>query len=606
MNSKNLPSKEILEKAQTNINLALKMMATESLVALKFLGIAQRRWRNVPTLRLNALLNPLALDINPYFAAIMEPGILLSCFYTESIRIALHHCSRTAYPINAFTLSSEFICANQAKSAIPYTKKELKRYFLNEDSFQNITKKDFFLEERVEDWKKNKSYDVLNSSINTTHTINLLNLFTRLKNLSKKDFLTFNSQEEALIFYTYPGIIKENDELSNKGNSDLEEDSDSDSNQEENSSSGSGPSQDSDSSQETDSEQEEESNSNTCQNNSNSSRDSDLDQEENSSSESGRSQDSNQEEDSKDPTSEEESNSNSSQNNSNSDQDSNSISESGPSQDSQEENSTSEEELEEESNPDIHLDGNNTSYENPCNETAAEWREDDNINKTIENIAFEAMELGSNDWGTMSNSGLKGTIIAVNTPKIDQRQILKRFGQSVKISLKDKTRMKPNRRKNAEFGSVGKRSKITSKILFAVDTSGSMAYDAISLGITIATKCLPGAEINLCYWDTIATEPMDISNLSKMKEYENVCGGGGTNPSCVFDMLKKNKHHYDGVIIFSDMFFPSPCKEKKKTIWISTTPRNSSCQSCIPTWGTRIELKELLKSDNPNIKTDFL
>ena len=581
MNSKNLPSKEILEKAQTNINLALKMMATESLVALKFLGIAQRRWRNVPTLRLNALLNPLALDINPYFAAIMEPEILLSCFYTESIRIALHHCSRTAYPINAFTLSSEFICANQAKSAIPYTKKELKRYFLNEDSFQNITKKDFFLEERVEDWKKNKSYDVLNSSINTTHSINLLNLFTRLKNLSKKDFLTFNSQEEALIFYTYPGIIKENDELSNKGNSDLEEDSDSDSNQEENSSSGSGPSQDSDSEQEENSDQEEESNSNTSQNNSNSSQDSDLDQEENSISEPGSSQDSQE----VDSTSTKEENSSL----------------------GQEENLTSkEEELEEESNPDIHLDGNNTSYENPCNETAAEWREDDNINKTIENIAFEAMELGSNDWGTMSNSGLKGTIIAVNTPKIDQRQILKRFGQSVKISLKDKTRMKPNRRKNAEFGSVGKRSKITSKILFAVDTSGSMAYDAISLGITIATKCLPGAEINLCYWDTIATEPMDISNLSKMKEYENVCGGGGTNPSCVFDMLKKNKHHYDGVIIFSDMFFPSPCKEKKKTIWISTTPRNSSCQSCIPTWGTRIELKELLKSDNPNIKTDFL
>lgn len=599
MNPQNYPSKEILEKAQTNINLALKMMATESLVALKFLGIAQRRWRNVPTLRLNALLNPLALDINPYFAAIMEPSILLSCFYTESIRIALHHCSRTAYPINAFSLSSEFICANQAKSAIPYTKKELKQYFLNEDSFQNITKKDFFLEERVEDWKKNKSYDVLNSSINTTHSINLLNLFTRLKNLSKKDFLTFNSQEEALIFYTYPGIIKENDELSNKGNSAQEEDSDSDSDQEENSSSEAGPSQEADSgqeddsdseeesnsSQETDSEQEEnsdqeESNSNTSQNNSNSSQDSDLDQEENSIPEPRSSQDSQE----VDSTSTKEENSSL----------------------SQEENSTSKEELEEEYNPDIHLDGNNTSYENPCNETAAEWREDDNINKAIENIAFEAMELGSNDWGTMSNSGLKGTIIAVNTPKIDQRQILKRFGQSVKISLKDKTRMKPNRRKNAEFGSVGKRSKITSKILFAVDTSGSMAYDAISLGITIATKCLPGAEINLCYWDTIATEPMDISNLSKMKEYENVCGGGGTNPSCVFDMLKKNKHHYDGIIIFSDMFFPSPCKEKKKTIWISTTPRNSSCQSCIPTWGTRIELKELLKSDNPNIKTDFL
>ncbi len=493
--SKNYPSKEIIDKAKNNIDLALKTLSTESFVALKFLSMAQKRWRNVPTLRLNAKISPLALDINPYFAAILDYKILLSCFYLESIRIALHHCTRSAYPLNAFTLSSEFIGAEQAKSSIPFTKKELKSYFLTENSFSTIDKSEFFLEERVENWKVKKSYDELNSTIFNSHTKNLLNLFNRSKKLNKSDFLTFNDENEALLFYTYPGNITENDELNSSSNSENDSSDDITENDELNSSSNGS----------------------------------------------------------------------------------------------------------EESDEKIHIDGNTAIGETPTNGTANDWVDNDNIEKSIENIAFEAMEAGNNDWGTLTNSEIKQKIIAVNTPKIDQRQILRKFGQSVKSNNLSKTRMKLNRRKNAEFGSVGKRNTYTSKLLFAVDTSGSMLEEVISLGITIACKSLPDAEIKLCYWDTIATEPMDIDNLNRAKEYEGVCGGGGTNPSCVFDMLKKihSKEHFDGVIIFSDMFFSNPSLEKKKTIWISTTCNNEKENSgCFPTWGTRIDLKDLLMSDD--------
>lgn len=502
MKNDTLPSKEIIKTAQEHIDLALKVLATESFVASRFLSLAQRRWRNVPTMRLNATIVPLALDINPYFAATMPANLLLSCFYTECIRIALHHCTRSATPENAYTLASIFICEKQAKSSIPYNKIDFKKYILSEKDFFNITQNEFFLEERIEDWKKNKSFDILNTTISSTYSSILNNLFNKMKKLNKKEFLIFNNIEEAFSLYYYPGIISEENQNQNSGNSSESNDSNSDSDESNNTG-----------------------------------------------------------------------NSNSSESNDNNSQ--------------QIGDST------------IYLDGNQSNKENPSNGTSKEWQEEESINKAIQHAASEMKDLSSNDWGTLDNSSLKTSIIAINAPRIDEREILKKFNQTVKDIQINKTRMKPNRRKNADFGTIGYRHKYKSKVLFAVDTSGSMDDESISLGITIAIKCLPDAEIKLCYWDTHATEPIDIKYMKNRNEYANVCGGGGTMPNCIFDMLKtiNIKTHYDGVIVFSDMFFASPTKEKKKTIWISCTNKEDAKLTCYPTWGTRLELDDLIKSE---------
>jgi hypothetical protein len=55
-----------------------------------------------------------------------------------------------------------------------------------------------------------------------------------------------------------------------------------------------------------------------------------------------------------------------------------------------------------------------------------------------------------------------------------------------------------------------------------------------------------------------------------------VTGRGGTNPQCVFDMLRDNKlvRKYSGIIIFSDMIFDEIPKPREipvdNMLWICT------------------------------------
>lgn len=172
----------------------------------------------------------------------------------------------------------------------------------------------------------------------------------------------------------------------------------------------------------------------------------------------------------------------------------------------------------------------------------------------------------SQKWGKHSGNAL-ASIVAANTPKISYKEVIRRFNTSVTTSKQISTRMKPNRRFGLE--APGRRRVYTTKILFALDVSGSMSDEDIAEGFAVVNACCKHAEV---HWMTFDTEIHDIA--TKMKKAQNmfkVCGRGGTEPAPV--LAYADEHKYDGVVIFSDMDFYSNQKKPRraKVLWLGST-----------------------------------
>lgn len=194
------------------------------------------------------------------------------------------------------------------------------------------------------------------------------------------------------------------------------------------------------------------------------------------------------------------------------------------------------------------------SQEGSQSDASALWKEDPMTAAEV-NEMIKVME-ASNNWGSLGGS-LVGQIVASTKVKIDYRKVMQSFRAEVLSSKRHLTRMRPNRRSGFEnFGSV---YSLTSRLLVAVDVSGSTTDEMVSNFFGIINKFFKYGieEIDVIQFDAdIKGEPMTLKKAKRGSI--GITGRGGTCFQPVIDYCAQRKHYYQGLIILTDGYASEP------------------------------------------------
>jgi len=204
-------------------------------------------------------------------------------------------------------------------------------------------------------------------------------------------------------------------------------------------------------------------------------------------------------------------------------------------------------------------------------ENAEEW----DFDELIQHVINDKVEIAQQNklWGSVQGS-LQETIIASLTPKVDYRSILKAFRASVLSQRRWLTRMKPSRR--YEFQYMGSRREFNTKLLVAIDVSGSMDKQAITYGYSVINHFFKyGIEqVDVIQFDSIIQG--ELMSLKKAQKSIQIIGRGGTNFQPILNYIESNDQ-YDGLIIFTDGYSSIPqLKKATKTqiLWLFNNEEN--------------------------------
>ena len=194
------------------------------------------------------------------------------------------------------------------------------------------------------------------------------------------------------------------------------------------------------------------------------------------------------------------------------------------------------------------------TQEGSLDDASALWKEDPMTAAEV-NEMIKVME-ASNNWGSLGGS-LVGQIIASTKVKIDYRKVMQSFRAEVLSSKRHLTRMRPNRRSGFEnFGSM---YSLTSRLLVAVDVSGSTTDEMVSNFFGIINKFFKYGieEIDVIQFDAdIKGEPITLKKAKRGGI--DITGRGGTCFQPVIDYCAQKKHYYQGLIILTDGYASEP------------------------------------------------
>ena len=193
------------------------------------------------------------------------------------------------------------------------------------------------------------------------------------------------------------------------------------------------------------------------------------------------------------------------------------------------------------------------------------WDEDDEWTIEINNIITN-----TKDWGSLPGD-LVETIKASAEKKIDYRRVLSGFRTSMLSTHRHLTRMRPNRRTG--FAHMGSSFSLSSRLLVAIDVSGSISSKTIAQFLSIVEHFFRYgiAQINVIQFDTdVKAEEYTLSEArTKFTEFR-ACGRGGTSFQPIFDYLKQH-NNYDGLVILTDGYAPRPVIDfvtRTKILWV--------------------------------------
>ncbi|MDO4507403.1 MAG: hypothetical protein Q4B64_10710, partial [Spirochaetales bacterium] len=127
------------------------------------------------------------------------------------------------------------------------------------------------------------------------------------------------------------------------------------------------------------------------------------------------------------------------------------------------------------------------------------WDEDD-VARELLNEMIRDKIANLDEWGPIG-SRYKEKIIASLTAKIDYRKVLKNFRASILADSKNFTRFRPSRRNGFEF--MGTKRNFTTRLLIAVDTSGSVDNPDLKNFLGVVNKFFKYGikQIDLVYFD---------------------------------------------------------------------------------------------------------
>lgn len=168
-----------------------------------------------------------------------------------------------------------------------------------------------------------------------------------------------------------------------------------------------------------------------------------------------------------------------------------------------------------------------------------------------------------NIWDKIKSTPMCGKITSkfetlisdIISTEFDYRGALQRFRSTLLSSKRGLTRMKPNRRFG--FDAMGSRRVFTTRLLIAIDTSGSISNDDLSRALSMINGMFKyGIETLDCIdFDTEVHEDSLIS-MSKRKNTIDTKYRGGTDFNDIFRYVSENQ--YDGVIIITDGYAEPP------------------------------------------------
>ena len=204
-------------------------------------------------------------------------------------------------------------------------------------------------------------------------------------------------------------------------------------------------------------------------------------------------------------------------------------------------------------------------------EAAAFWEEDAFMEQKIKEIIEWAHT--NRQWGTLPGEMVQALIASLK-PEIDYRKVLSGFRASMISSDKMLTRFRPSRRYGFQY--MGKKNEFITRLLVAVDVSGSISdkelqvfYSAINRFFKYGIR-----SIDVLQFDAEVKEP--LLTMQKAKKNIAITGRGGTDFQPVINHFESSRRMYDGLIIFTDGFAPTPTllpHTIRKTLWICSNKR---------------------------------
>ena len=201
----------------------------------------------------------------------------------------------------------------------------------------------------------------------------------------------------------------------------------------------------------------------------------------------------------------------------------------------------------------------------PSQDYTSLWEEDAFTGQQITDIIQSTTR-----WGSLPG-GMVELIQKAAEGRIDYRNALRAFRSTILSQKRHLTRMYPSRRFG--FEQMGSRYEFTTRLLVAIDTSGSVGSEELGRYFRIITTFFKYGiqEIDVLMFDAgVQGEPVTLKEAQKNKQTFEVKGRGGTNFQAPIDYVT-NHPDYDGLIIMTDGYAAVPLVPaflKTKLLWV--------------------------------------
>ena len=205
-------------------------------------------------------------------------------------------------------------------------------------------------------------------------------------------------------------------------------------------------------------------------------------------------------------------------------------------------------------------DNNNT----PTSGYTDLWEEDQFQARQITDIVKS-----SSSWGSLPGDMIE-LIKKAAEGKIDYRAVLRMFRASILSQKRRLTRMRPSRRFG--FEQMGSRYDFTTRLLIAIDASGSVGSEDLGRYLNVITSFFKYGvqQIDIIMFDTkVCGKALELTDAKKNLKELNVKGRGGTDFQAPVDYAVEHPE-YDGLIIITDGYAPCPNTERLRTklLWV--------------------------------------
>lgn len=193
------------------------------------------------------------------------------------------------------------------------------------------------------------------------------------------------------------------------------------------------------------------------------------------------------------------------------------------------------------------------------------WEEDQFLSRQITDLVQS-----STSWG-MVPAGMVELIKKAAEGRIDFRGALRMFRASILSQKRRLTRMRPSRRFG--FEQMGSHYEFTTRLLIAIDTSGSVGSEELARYLRIISAFFKYGieEVDVLMFDTqVQGNPITIKGTKKHLDSMRIVGRGGTNFQAPVNYVREHPE-YDGLVIITDGYAPVPdvpAHLKAKILWV--------------------------------------